>query len=216
MSANSIDASDGREKAMSLPPPGISPRGLVQVYTGDGKGKTTAALGLALRAVGHGFKVRVIQFMKGVSYTGELMAVQRLMPGIEIMQFGRDCRRSSAIRQGFTGCQGCGECFVRKGQETDEDRALAALAYATALATLKEGRHDIVILDELNNALHYELVSLEQALELIDARPAHVELIITGRNMPKEILERADLVTEMAMVKHPFEKGIRARRGIEY
>jgi len=191
-------------------------RGLVQVYTGDGKGKTTAALGLALRAAGHRFRVVVIQFAKGASYTGELLAVERLYPEIRLFQFGRDCRRASAIRQGLARCWGCAECFLREGEVTDEDRDLARRGLAMAHDVASSGSADVLILDEISLVAHFGLVSVEEILKVIDGRSPNVELVLTGRKMPEEVLARADLITEMRQVRHPFEQGVMARRGIEY
>lgn len=208
------------EKTRGLPesctvPAGLE-RGLVQVYTGDGKGKTTAALGLALRAAGHRFRVVVIQFAKGASYTGELFALERLYPEIRLFQFGRDCRRASAIRQGLAGCWGCAECFLREGEVTDEDRDLARKGLAMAHDVASSGSADILILDEISLAAHFGLISVEDILKIIDGRSPGVELVLTGRKMPEEVLARADLITEMHQVRHPFEQGVMARRGIEY
>ncbi|MEW6229695.1 MAG: cob(I)yrinic acid a,c-diamide adenosyltransferase [Bacillota bacterium] len=191
-------------------------RGLVQVYTGDGKGKTTAALGLALRAAGHRFSVAIIQFVKGASYTGEVFAIERLYPEVEIFQFGRDCKRASAIRQGFLGCRGCTECFLGKGEITEEDRELAGKALAVAYETVAGGEKDIVILDEISLAAHFGLISVDDIVGVVQAKKPRVELVLTGRHMPEEVLALADLITEMHQVKHPFEQGIVARRGIEY
>ena len=189
---------------------------LVQVYTGNGKGKTTAALGLALRAAGHGYRVRIIQFMKGSTYYGELYSAEKLAPEVEIYQFGRGCRIQDAIKDGSAKCDGCMECFVMKGSETRTDLELAAEAYVLALKTLKHAEADIVILDELTNAIYFGLLTAEDCVKLIRSRAEGVEVVITGRNAPEEIIAEADLVTDMRMVKHPFEKGISARRGIEY
>ncbi len=196
--------------------PGGLERGLVQVYTGDGKGKTTAALGLALRAAGHRFRVMVIQFAKGASYTGELFALERLYPEVRIFQFGRDCRRASAIRQGLARCDGCAECFLREGEATDEDRSLARNALDLAYGVASRGSADMLILDEISLAAHFGLISVDDIVKMIDDRKPHVELVLTGRKMPEEVLDRADLITEMRQVRHPFERGVGARRGIEY
>ncbi len=191
-------------------------QGLVQVYTGDGKGKTTAALGLGLRAVGHGYKVRMVQFMKGTSYTGEVQAVRRLAPDFEIFQFGRDCKYADKMRSGEAVCDGCGQCFVTLGNLEPRDIRYARQAYDLALRTLDKAQADLVILDEISNALYYGLLDAEDVAGLIARRAPGVELVLTGRNMPPAILDMADLVTEMRMVKHPFELGIAARHGIEY
>lgn len=170
--------------------------GLVQVYTGDGKGKTTAALGLALRAAGWGMKTYMGQFMKGRDY-GELEAVRALAPLITIEQFGRNA-------------------FVHVKQGTPEDREAAQEGLRAARTAMETGEYDIIVLDEINVALFFELLTLDEVLDMIDAKPPHVELIMTGRRVPQELIERADLVTEMRQVKHPYQRGVSARRGIEY
>ena len=190
--------------------------GLVQVYTGNGKGKTTAALGLAYRAVGHDFKVCMIQFLKGNSYCGELFTSQRLKPYIDFYQFGRDCSYASLIRQGFTVCNGCHENCFEISLDDAERKELVQMAYDFAKKAINSGEYDLVILDEINNALHVGFLTVEKVLELITNKPGFVELVLTGRGMPEEILEAADLVSEIKMVKHPYEKGIKGRRGIEY
>ncbi len=205
----------GRE-APSEQPRGRYARGMVQVYTGDGKGKTTASLGLGLRAAGHGYKVRMIQFMKGTSYTGEVQAVRRLAPDFEIFQFGRDCKYADKMRMGEAVCDGCGQCFVSRGNLEPQDIRYARQAYDLAASTLDEAAADLVILDEISNALYFDLLTVDDVVRLIARRPPGVELVLTGRNMPALILDMADLVTEMRMVKHPFQAGTSARHGIEY
>lgn len=195
---------------------GRIPNALVQAYTGDGKGKTTAALGLAMRALGHGYKVRMIQFMKGTSFTGELEAAKAFAPNLEIFQFGRDCKYSDKIRSGEAVCEGCGDCFVRMGDPEPCDIEYARQAYELAGATLDEKAADLVILDEIANAVNFGLLSVEDAVSLVERRPDGVELVLTGRDMPKTLIDMADLVTEMKMVKHPYMRGISARHGIEY
>ena len=170
-------------------------RGLVQVYTGKGKGKTTAALGLALRAAGHGLRVHIVQFLKGWPDRGELRSIERL-PGVTLREFGR---------QGFVD--------PRHPQPADYELAGQALAEARAALA---GDVDLLILDEANVALLFGLVSLEDVLALLDARPAHVEVVLTGQGAPQGLIERADLVTEMSLVKHPYDAGVPARRGIDY
>ena len=171
-------------------------RGLVQVYTGNGKGKTTAALGLALRAAGHGKKTCVIQFMKGEIYYGELGAAKMLAPYLEIIQMGRPD-------------------FVNKNDPDPKDVRLAREALDLAKEILSGRRYDIVVLDEINVALDFGLVELADVIALIDARPPETELILTGRYAKKEIIDRADLVTEMREIKHPYNAGVEARLGIE-
>jgi cob(I)alamin adenosyltransferase len=170
--------------------------GTVQVYTGDGKGKTTAALGLALRAVGHGLTVYMLQFMKGSPNYGELTSA-RLLPGLTIEQSGRDE-------------------FVDRRNPARIDRELAAEGLAKGRAALLGGRYDIVILDEVNVAVDFGLVALEDVLELIEKRPPHVELILTGRSARPEIVRAADLVSEVLNIRHHYDAGVEAREGIEY
>lgn len=170
-------------------------RGLVEVYTGNGRGKTTAAIGLAFRAVGHGFRVHIIQFMKGDQSYGEFVSCSA-HPDIEIEQFGR-------------------KEFVNPTEPSTVDVELAAKGMARAREVLAAGDADLVILDELNVAVGFGLVSPEDVLGLLDLRPPHVELLITGRMAPPELIERADLVTEMREVKHPFNEGVLAREGID-
>lgn len=169
-------------------------KGYVQVYTGEGKGKTTAALGLALRASGRELPVYIGQFMKGQDY-GELHAL-KLLPTVTHVQYGDPG-------------------WVHKGKVKGRQRALAEQGLAAGKAALVSGDFRIVILDELNMALWFELISLEAVIELLDARPAEVELILTGRRAHPEIIERADLVTEMREVKHYYSQGVGARPGIE-
>jgi cob(I)alamin adenosyltransferase len=170
-------------------------RGLVQVYTGEGKGKTTAALGLALRACGSGLKVFLAQFAKGRS-SGELSALARLADLVTVRQYGR-------------------ESFL-VGEPGEEDRRLARAGWLEVRQVAARGEHDLLILDEIGIALHYGLVSAAEVLELAAGKPATLELVLTGRKIPPEILERADLVTEMREVKHYHTRGVAARRGIEF
>jgi len=190
--------------------------GLVQVYTGNGKGKTTAALGLGMRAFGHGYRVRMVQFMKGTSYTGEIAAAKRLGKGFEIFQFGRDCKYPQAMGSGEFDCNGCGECFVIPGKPEPRDIAYAEEAYALSKRTLERVEADLVILDEIANAVYFGLLPAERCADLVELKPDGVELVLTGRNMPDLLVQMADLVTEMKMIRHPFETGIPARHGIEY
>ncbi len=171
-------------------------KGLVQIYTGNGKGKTTAALGLALRAVGHGLKVLVIQFMKGDIGYGEAESAKRLSPNLTIRRIGRNA-------------------FVSRSKPDPLDFKLAQDGLSLARKAIEEKEYDIVILDEINMAIDYGLLPLSGLLQLIDSKPETVELILTGRNAKPEILERADLVTEMVERKHYYEKGVPARKGIE-
>jgi cob(I)alamin adenosyltransferase len=172
-------------------------QGLVIVHTGNGKGKTTAALGLALRAVGQGLKVFMVQFIKGSWKYGELRAPE-LLPGFEIRPMGRG--------------------FVDPGspEPNPEDVALARETFAAAREATLSGRYDLVILDEVNYAVSYGLVDAERVLALIREKPPGVHLVLTGRDARPEVMEAADLVTEMREVKHPFRKGVKAQKGIEF
>lgn len=172
-------------------------RGLIQVYTGNGKGKTTASLGLALRAVGHGYKIFMLQFMKGSKDYGELITAEKHLPNLIIVQSGL-------------------ETFVDKNNPSPADLEMAARGLETAKKVVREGNFDLVILDEINVALDYKLIPLDEVLDMIHSKPDHVELILTGRSAPEEILKAADLITEMTLVNHPFYKGVDARQGIEY
>jgi len=172
-------------------------QGLIQVYTGNAKGKSTASFGLALRAAGHGFKVVIIQFMKTGLYYGEIKGFQRLAPEVEIYSFGR-------------------EGFIHRTGVIPEDIELAHAALNKAVAVMAEGEADIIILDEVNNALYFGLLTPGEVLAALDRKPALTEVVLTGRHAPAEIIQRADLVTEMNVVKHPFSQGIAARKGIEY
>lgn len=169
-------------------------KGLVQIYTGNGKGKTTAAFGLALRAVGAGMKVYIQQFMKGMPYS-------------ELNAFGRI--------SGIT-CVQCGtRCFV-KGNPAQKDIDCARKGLFLARRQMLSGKYDIVILDELNVAIDIELVGFKEVVSLIEGKPSGVELVLTGRNCPKKLYAYADLVSEIKDIKHPYRKGIKARRGIEH
>ena len=171
-------------------------RGLVQVYTGDGKGKTTAAVGLAVRAVGAGMRVAFVQFVKGGPRSSELGVLEGLGVRVE-----RPAERS-------TGLLGDGL--------DDDDRAAASRAWAIARDAIGSGEYDLVVCDELNVAIAYGLVDEDEALAALDARPAHVEVVLTGRGARGAVIERADLVTEMTLRKHPFDCGVPARKGIEF
>lgn len=170
------------------------PVGLVQVYTGKGKGKTTAALGLAMRAVGQGLRVAVLQFLKGKSDCGEHLFLKKY-PAFEIIQ------------------PAAGSYFLTS-VERRRGHAQETLKKAKELVT--SGEYDLVVLDEALTAAARGFISKEDLLELIRAKPPQVELVLTGRGAPPDVIEAADLVTEMAAVKHPFAKGVPARKGIEF
>lgn len=169
-------------------------KGYVHVYTGDGKGKTTAALGLSIRAVCSGKKVFIGQFIKGMEYS-ELECV-KFVPNLEIKQFGRGC-------------------FIYE-EPVEEDFKAAQKGLEEFKTILKEGKYDLVIMDELSIALYYKLFSVEEIVDIIKNRKENVEVVITGRNAPEEIIEMADLVTEMKEIKHYYTEGVEARKGIEF
>ena len=172
-------------------------RGYIQVYTGNGKGKTTASLGLALRAAGHGMRTFICQFMKKMSY-GELESAAWLKGLVTIEQHGL-------------------ERFCKPSDPPDaEQLAAARRGWERARAVVEGGEYEVVILDEICTAIWFRLLSLPDVLDLLDRKPPSLELILTGRYAPEEILERADLATEMVEVKHYFASGVQARRGIEY
>jgi cob(I)alamin adenosyltransferase len=171
-------------------------KGLIQVYTGNGKGKTTAALGLAFRAAGHGLKTLMIQFMKGNQLYGELKSAKKLFPYLTIKPYGR-------------------KVFVSETNPDAIDIQLALEGFFFAKSAIENKEYDIVILDEINLAVDYGLISLPELLGLIDSKPDTIELILTGRNARPEVMEKADLVTEMVERKHYSNKGVAARKGIE-
>lgn len=170
-------------------------RGLLIVYTGHGKGKTTAALGLVFRALGRGLPVAVVQFIKGKWRTGE-RAFAETIPGLLFLVMGH----------GFTW----------DSDDLSRDRRAAQAAWAEARRLIEAGAHAIVVLDELTYVLNYGFVPVEEVLAVIAGRPPHVHVVVTGRNAPEALAAAADLVTEMRSVKHPFEQGMKARQGIDF
>ena len=174
----------------------VQPRGYVQVYTGTGKGKTTAALGLCLRAAGHGFRSHIVQFMKGQIDYGELRAVLKLGGLVTITQAGR-------------------ASFVHKENPDPEDLRLARQALVLAEEVVRRAELDIVVLDEILCALDFKLVTEAEVLDLIRKKPEKLELVLTGRGATEAIISAADLVTEMRAVKHYFDQGVKDRVGIE-
>lgn len=173
----------------------MNQQGLVQIYTGDGKGKTTAALGLALRAAGAGLKVFIAQFMKGV-VCSEHEAIEKFEDLILIKQYG-------------TGK------FI-KDRPSNEDIAIAETGLAEANEKMLSGKYDIIILDEVNAAASIGVINIEKLLKFISEKPANIELILTGRDAPKRLLDAADLITYMQSIRHYYDKGVKARKGIEY
>lgn len=178
-------------------------RGYVQIYTGDGKGKTTASLGLALRAIGHGWKVLIIQFTKGEkeedgeNYYGELKAASSLMPNLDVMQFGLD----RVIYSSNVNIDDYKE--IRKGWEAAKD-------------AIQSGKYGLVILDEVNICVDLGLIKLSEVKDMLINRPGELEVVLTGRRAHPELVSMAHLVTEMKPIKHYFDIGVKARRGIEY
>jgi len=170
-------------------------KGFVHVYTGCGKGKTTAALGLGLRATGAGLKVHMIQFMKGRRYS-EIDAIKNLS-NFTISQYGRDE-------------------FVNKEKPEKIDIDLAQKGLVYAKEVIKNGKYDMVILDEINVAIDYKLVALNDVINLIKEKPEKLELVLTGRYAHPEIIKISDLVTEMLEIKHPYQKGVSCRKGIDF
>ncbi len=189
---------------MTKPGARVSPKeksehGLIIVYTGDGKGKTTAALGMALRAVGRGWRVLMIQFGKGAWHYAELDSAKRLAPDFEILPMG------------------IGFYKILDDKHTEaEHRAAAENALAFAQEKIASNEYDMIILDEINGLFAAGLLTLEPVLQILDHKPRDLSLVLTGRNAPPKVIERADLVTEMREIKHPYQKGILAQKGIDY
>jgi len=192
-------------------------RGLVQIYSGMAKGKTTAALGLAFRAIGHGFRVSFIQFVLAKTYSGISNSAARVYPSMHVMQFGRTCPYSALLKEGLRNCTGCWECHVKKDNPSKEDREIAVLGWKKTIEEVMCDQYDIVILDDISNAIAYGLLETQQVLALLKQKPEKVELVLTGSyKFPQEILDAGDLITEMKELNHPYYKGIKPRRGIEY
>jgi cob(I)alamin adenosyltransferase len=175
-----------------------SEKGLLMVFTGNGKGKTSAALGVALRAAGQGFKVLMIQFIKGSWHYGELDSAQMLGGALEIRPMGRG--------------------FVKTGaQKPDpEDVRMAEEAWSAAVEAMQSAKYDMIVLDELNYTTNYGMLPIGRVLDDLGRRPERLHVIATGRNAHPRLIEAADLVTEMKEIKHPFNQGILAQRGIDY
>ncbi len=174
-------------------------RGLLIVYTGGGKGKTTAALGMAVRAVGYGHKVLILQFIKGSWRYGELDGLQRLAPEVELVQGG----------EGFVG-------IIDDTKERSEHERAAQHALALAEQKIATDTYDLAILDEINYAVNLGMIALEDVKRLIANRPRRLDLVLTGNNAHPDIVAMADLVTEMKEIKHPFQQGLKAKKGIDF
>ena len=174
-------------------------KGLVIVYTGKGKGKTTSALGIVLRAVGYGKKIGMIQFIKGSWHYGEMDSSKRLEPEFEMI----------AVGKGFVG-------ILDDKSTKEEHETVANEALKISKEKINSRKYDIVILDEINYAINLNLIKIGDVLSLIKSKPENVDLILTGNYAKPELIEIADLVTEMKEIKHPFQKGIRAKKGIDF
>ncbi len=171
-------------------------KGLVLVYTGEGKGKTTAALGLALRAIGHGAKVFMVQFKKGDPSYGEIQAIRKYLPTFSVFQAGKN--------------------RMCEGKLKEDDVTVTLDGFTVAREALISGKYDLCIFDEINVVMDYGLLPVTAVLKMLEERPPHVDIVITGRNAPPEILEQADMVSEVREIKHHFKSGIKARVGMEF
>ncbi len=171
-------------------------KGLVIVHTGKGKGKSTAAFGLVLRALGNSMKVAIVQFVKGKWETGERAALSKFDGQVTISTMG--------------------EGFTWETQDRQRDIAAAKAAFERAKEFIRDDEHDMVLLDELNIVLRYDYLSVSDVVDLINSKPKNKHIIITGRNAKEEVIEAADLVTDMTMIKHPFRSGVKAQAGIEF
>jgi cob(I)alamin adenosyltransferase len=171
----------------------MSEPGLVHVYTGDGKGKTTAALGMCVRAVGHGHTALIVQFMKTAGTYGENFLH---LPGLTVVPSGRDC-------------------LVFSKEVTQEDRDKAAEGLALARSAMTEGRYDVVVLDEISVAIKFGLIDVDSVVKAVRDRAPGVEVVLTGRYAPPELLELADYITEMKALRHPYSRGILSREGVD-
>lgn len=174
-------------------------KGLIIVFTGNGKGKSSAALGITLRAFGHNMHVSFVQFIKSPSNTGEAMAAERLSSQIEFVSMGK----------GFVN-------YRDNAASPDEHKKAAAHALSTAQQRILTGSWDIVVLDEINNAVQLGLVDIGDVLKLVRSKPPKLHLVLTGRDAHPDLIEAADLVTEMREIKHPFESGVKAQKGVDY
>ena len=177
----------------------MSKDGLVIVYTGNGKGKTTAALGLAIRAVGYEHKVCMLQFIKGSWHYGEMDSSKKLEPNFELI----------AIGKGFVG-------ILDDNSPREEHEKYAAEALRICREKINSGNYNVVILDEVNYAINLGLINVQEIIKLIKEKPSNLDLVLTGRDVKEEIVELADLVTEMKEIKHPFKSGIKAKKGIDF
>jgi cob(I)alamin adenosyltransferase len=223
---------DGNNNNSNPAQPASTGLGLIHIYTGYGKGKTTASLGLAMRAIGQGYKACMIQFLKGGKYTGEYITAHTNLVGLEIFQFGKDCvKEDTQLRldgfsplkrsipnnnhtmvRGVSFCGECRACFTIN--EAERQDTIKGLAFAKK--TIASGEYDLVILDEICGAINQSLIKVEDIVELARGKDKKTELVLTGRDAQKELVALADYVSEIKHVKHPYDKGIHARRGIEF
>jgi len=176
--------------------PRMTSKGLLMVFTGTGKGKTTAALGLALRAMGHGFRVCVVQFIKGSWKYGELDSVRRFSDLMDFHVAGRG--------------------FTRKSEDLEEDRTAAREGWRLASEAIASGKYHTVILDELTYPIHLKMLDEKEVVDRLMSRPPGLHIVVTGRNAPSALLAAADLITDMQAVKHPYAKGVKAQKGVEF
>tara|TARA_Y100001938_G_scaffold147258_1_gene228068 strand:+ start:75 stop:608 length:534 start_codon:yes stop_codon:yes gene_type:complete len=177
----------------------MSEKGLVIVYTGNGKGKTTAALGMALRAIGYEHKVCMLQFIKGSWHYGEMDSSKKLEPNFELI----------AVGKGFVG-------ILDDNSPREEHEKYAAEAVRICREKIFSEKYDVIILDEVNYAINLGLIEVQEIIKIIKEKPSELDLVLTGRNVKDEIVELADLVTEMKEIKHPFKSGIKAKKGIDF
>ena len=177
----------------------MSEKGLVIVYTGNGKGKTTAALGMALRAIGYDHKVCMLQFIKGSWHYGEMDSSKKLEPNFELI----------AVGKGFVG-------ILDDNSPREEHEKYAAEAVRICREKIFSEEYDVIILDEVNYAITLGLIDVQEIIKIIKEKPSDLDLVLTGRDVKEEIVELADLVTEMKEIKHPFKSGIKAKKGIDF
>ncbi len=177
----------------------MSEKGLVIVYTGNGKGKTTAALGMALRAIGYDHKVCMLQFIKGSWHYGEMDSSKKLEPNFELI----------AVGKGFVG-------ILDDNSPREEHEKYAAEAVRICREKIFSEKYDLIILDEVNYAITLGLIDVQEIIKIIKEKPSELDLVLTGRDVKEEIVELADLVTEMKEIKHPFKSGIKAKKGIDF
>ena len=185
----------------------------ITVVTGNGKGKTTSGMGRAVLAAASGERVMVVQFLKGTGYTGELRSAANWAGKLEIRQFGAGCHRSLEIAQGTMVCERCGNCF-RENRKPEHD--FAGKAFECAKTAAVSGEWDLLVLDEISHSVNRGLLDLAVVLDWVRSVSSGLRLVLTGRNMPSELLEIAEEATECMVVKHPITQGIWGRRGIEY